>query len=605
MTTAKEGAPTTGPMPPSSAPTEPLEDSGAGTAPRALSAIWTRIKEHKVVQWTAAYGAAAYTLLHIVEMVSNALDWPHRIVRVVTLSLFLAAPVAATLAWYHGHKARHRLSGSELAILTLLLFIAGSVLWVLGRPSQERARAIASAPLAPAPSAAPPEKSIAVLPFADLSERKDQEYFADGMAEEILDLLVKIPRLNVIGRTSSFQFKGHGEDLRSIGSKLGVAYVVEGSVRKVGSRIRVTAQLIDTQTAAHRWAESYDRDFGDVLALQDQIAIGIARALQLAVGADDTRPQRRLQSAEAYTLYLQGRSAYDALSDVPQAQSDFEQALALDPTFLRAAEALAWMHTNAVLNQKVQSRTGWQHAQEAADRAISIDADSAPAHAVLGLIHAEYQFDWAPADAEIAKALALNSRDPTTLDLAARLACHRGRYDEALRRIDASLSLDPLNPYAYNTKGFILYLAGDDRGAELALRKGLEISPTIEWNHNNLGWILVARGEHEAALKEMQAELRPGARDAGLSIVYHALGRRADSDAALERFKRELPYWPVGVALTHAYRGERDQAFAWLEKAYEQRDPDLLMWVKSHPFFASLRNDARYTAVLRKLNLLE
>ena len=304
------------------------------------------------------------------------------------------------------------------------------------------------------------EKSIAVLPFVDMSEKKDQEYFADGMAEEIIDLLARIPNLTVIGRTSSFQFKGKNVDLRDIGANLKVAYVLEGSVRRYGDHVRITAQLIDTHTAAHRWAESYDRNLGDVLAVQSQIAISIARALQLAVSADDTRPPSLLRSTEAYTLYLRGRSAYDGPADIPEAQSDYEQALALDPSFLRAAEALAWMYAYAALTQEMQSRIAWQHAKDAAVKALRIDGDSAPAHAVLGLMHAEYEYNWDAADAEFSKALALSPRDPVTLDFAARLACHRGRYDEALRDIDASLSVDPLNPRAHRRKGFILYLAG-------------------------------------------------------------------------------------------------------------------------------------------------
>ena len=263
----------------------------------------------------AEEGIVAYTLLHIVEMVGAALDWPHVVARIVTLALFLGVPLVATLAWYHGHRALRWVSGPELAILNILLFIAGGVLWFMGRPVVDHAsRKPIAAPATVASSAslegAQSEKSIAVLPFLDMSEKKDQEYFADGMAEEVIDLLTKIPELRVIGRTSSFSFKGRPDDLRSIGGKLGASYIVEGSVRRANDRIRVTAQLIDAHSGTHLWSEAYDRDFGDVLALQDQIASGIARALQLAVGAD-VREVRHLQNTEAYTFYLRGRSAID------------------------------------------------------------------------------------------------------------------------------------------------------------------------------------------------------------------------------------------------------------------------------------------------------
>jgi TolB-like protein/lipoprotein NlpI len=448
-----------------------------------------------------------------------------------------------------------------------------------------------------------PEKSIAVLPFADMSERHDQEYFSDGMADEIINILGKIPELKVIGRTSSFQFKGKSRDLREMGTTLGAAYIVEGSVRRSGDHVRVTSQLIDARTAAHIWSDSYDRELGDVLRLQSQIATSVARALQLAVGADDTRTLPSLHSTEAYTLYLRGRYAYDGPGDIPEAQSDYEQALALDPTFLRVAEAQAWMYAYAALTQEIPARIAWQHAKESADRALGIDANSAPAHAVVGLMHAEYEYDWEAADAEFTRALSLNPRDPMTLDFAARVACHRGRYEEALRHIDAALAVDPLNARAHRRKGFILYFTGDDLGAEREYRKSLDIVPSFNWDHLMISWILVGRGDLQQALNEAQAEAVPGARDQGLSVVYQALGRHAESDAALLRLTREFAGWPTGVALAHAYRKEPGQAFEWLDKAYSERDADLLLWVRGHPFLQPLRGDPRYQALMGRMNM--
>jgi TolB-like protein/Flp pilus assembly protein TadD len=450
------------------------------------------------------------------------------------------------------------------------------------------------------------DKSIAVLPFTDMSQKKDQEYFGDGMAEEILDLLAKIPGLTVIGRTSSFQFKGKSEDLRKIGTELNAAYVLEGSVRNSGDQVRITAQLINTKTGAHLWSEKYDRDFGDVLVLQDEIATGIARALQLAVGADDLRPARRLSSTEAYTLYLHARGALDRLDEsMDVARSELEQALVLDPSFVQAAEVLALMHAEQALNQWVSGPTGWQDAREAAETALHIDPASARAHAVLGLVIAEQEFRWHEADAELAQALQTNPHDSFALDFVARLAMHRGRFDEALHRIDTALSLDPLNPYAYDTKGTIQYLAGDLRGAERALRRVNELSPTFYGARLEVGWVLMARGDLNGALKELLAETSNNGRDAGLASIYHALGRKTDSDAALARLRKEVGNWPSGVALAHASRGERDQALDWLEKAYVARDPDLLLWGPVHPFFALLHGDPRYTALLHKMNLPE
>ena len=263
------------------------------------------------------------------------------------------------------------------------------------------------------------EKSIAVLPFADMSEKKDQEYFADGTAEEILGLLAKIPGLTVIGRTSSFQFKSKNDDLRTIGARLGAAFVVEGSVRKAGQRIRVTAQLIDARSGAHRWSESYDRDFGDILALQDEIASGIARALQLSIDTGQSPSQRQLANSEAYALYLRGRLAQDQQSPEKlfEAVRDFEQALALDPMFLRAAEALARAHVDQGFDEAVLSRDAWRDAREAAKRSLRIDSKSATAHAVMGLVHGEDEFDWNAAETEFNQALAFESERSGRTDL--------------------------------------------------------------------------------------------------------------------------------------------------------------------------------------------
>src|ERR1017187_7042459 len=236
--------------PPTAGPSSTPPDGGPAVPPEAARPSpgpWQRLKEHKVIQWTLVYAAAAYTLLHGAEMLSDAQEWPHVIVRVLSMALILGVPIVATLAWFHGHRAQHRVSGPEIVILTVLLFVAGSILWWLSRVHVEKV-AVMVAPSVPAvatvvPASAAPDKSVAVLPFTDMSEKKDQEYFADGIAQEVLDRLTKVPGLKVVGRASSFQFKGKSADPASVGAALGVAYLLEGSVRRDAGRARVGAQL--------------------------------------------------------------------------------------------------------------------------------------------------------------------------------------------------------------------------------------------------------------------------------------------------------------------------------------------------------------------------
>jgi TolB-like protein/Tfp pilus assembly protein PilF len=459
-----------------------------------------------------------------------------------------------------------------------------------------------------ASSASISDKSIAVLPFTDMSEKKDQEYFADGMAEEISALLAKIQQIKLIGRASSFQFKGRNEDLRAIGEKLGSAYIVEGSVRKAGERIRVNAQLIDARSATQVWADSYDSAFSDVLALQQQIAAGIARALQLVVQADEVGSSAPLRSPEAYTFYLHGLSELDQWhqSSLFDAQSNFERALELDPTFLRAAEALAQTHAEQAFDESRSPKAAWQDAREVANRALQLEPNSAPAHAILGLVFAADDFNWDAANAEFRKALSVRPRDPVTLRFAALVAHALGKQEEALRYINAAISIDPLNPHLPEHLGQILYTTGDLDRAEPALRKGLQIAPISDGNHFYLSIILRLKGQQELAQREARAEVAENARDAGMSMDFFARGQMADSDAALARLKlSSADRWPFGIAQTYAFRHDRDHTMEWLDKSYDLRDPDCLLNVRGDPLLSFLRGDLRYKAFLKKMNLPE
>ena len=503
------------------------------------------------------------------------------------------------------YRSRRGVAAAVAVAVAIAAALFAAARWL---PSHRNAAAgpdAASASLAGATQGAAAQKSIAVLPFADMSEKKDQEYFADGMAEDVLDLLAKIPQLRVIGRTSSFQFKARNEDLRTIGGKLGVAYLVEGSVRKAGSRVRVSAQLIDAGTGTRLWADNYDREFGDILDLQDQVAAGIARALQLAVASDDARPRRQLQSPEAYTHFLRARAGIDRgdAESLHVAVGELEQALALDPGFTRAAETLALAHLDLIGNGYVTSKVGWPPTVVAAQRALQLDPRSALAHAIIGLHHATFEYDWPAARVELQEALAQNTRDPVALYNISWLAFDLGQIEDSIRLQNLSMSLDPLSPDALQNGAIIYYLTGDLAAAERSFRAGMQISPTYPANHWYLGQLDLLRGEPAAALREMQAEPSV-ARDQGLALAYHALGRNAESDAALARTIRSVgKESPINVAIVYAYRSERDQAFAWLKKAVDERDLIVGHKFLYEPKLEPLRSDPRYKALLRKMNL--
>jgi len=460
---------------------------------------------------------------------------------------------------------------------------------------------------AQAPSiAAISEKSIAVLPFTDMSEQHDQEYFAQGMAEEVQNILAKLPQFRVLGRTSSFQFKGSTDDVRTIGSKLGAAYIASGGVSKAGSRIRVTAQLIDAQTGGQLWSERYDREFSDILLLQDEISTAVARALRVTITARDARPLSDTREAEAYTLYLKGKLALDSFDtkSLTEAQSAFEQALVLNPSLVAAADGMAQMWRWRVVASVIPALEGIEQARLAAEKSLSMDSQSPVAHEVLGFVASARDFDWAMADSEIQKALALNPNDPEILEVNAEILWPRGLINEATKHLNASLTLDPLNANTLQSFSVALYLNRDYAAATSALRKSITINPAIDYSHYLLGVIHLLSGRNDEALKEFAVENKPLNHDAGIALVNFSLGDRSKSDAALARLMRDgTLVWPYGIATVFAYRGEKNAAFEWLEKAYAARDYDLQQFVLGYPLLISLHGDVRWAALLRKMHL--
>jgi TolB-like protein/Tfp pilus assembly protein PilF len=450
------------------------------------------------------------------------------------------------------------------------------------------------------------DRSIAVLPFVDMSEKQDQGYFADGMAEEVVNLLTKVPGLRVIGRTACSQFKGKSEDLRRIGSVLGAAYAVEGSVRTSGNRLRVTAQLIGTQDGSHLWSGSFDRDFDEVFKIQDQIAAGLVRALQVAVGVDlPSRPIFR--NTVGYDLYQRGRHALDRFDKVgfESAAGYFEQALALDPTALRAAESLALVHIYIAEWGYAPPREGFERARTSCEGVLKLNPISGMAYAQLALIPAVYDWDWAAAIGKIQRALALDPRDPGILVTAGIIHLALGRLEEAAAFYNAASALDPLGAVSHGALGTIYYRYGRLSEAETEFRRALEISPTYLWAHWSLGTVLLTADKLDAALSQMQQATPDCGGDAGLSLVYHAMKRNAESDAALARAtKAYAGRWAYGIAEVHAYRGEIDQAFTWLDRAYRQKDV-VLYRLKGDPLLRNLEPDTRHKALLKRMNLPE
>jgi len=383
-----------------------------------------------------------------------------------------------------------------------------------------------------------------------------------------------------------------------------VGLLFVSKVGKGGDRLRITAQLIDSHNGTHILSQTYDRDLSDVLKMQDEIASSLVRVLQVEVTDEVIVSRPALRNSQAYMLYLQGLHAKDRFDQqgFEEAVSNFQHALDLDPSFAAAAGGLA--NAYFLLGQFgfMSPNVAFEKARTAAELALKLDPSLAATHALMGNIYISYDWDWDAASREIRSALDGSPNDAYVLFIAAVQAQVVGRWDDGLKIIKASLAQDPLNASSYLILNYIQIRRDRLAEAEAAIQRTLEISPTFIFAHYSLGLVLLARGDPQAALNEMLKEGDEATRLGGSAIVYFALGRKADSDAAVAQMLASHLKRPYRIAGVYAYRRDSDEAFRWLERAYAQKDPYLCS-IKGDPTMKNLEGDPRYKMFLKKMNL--
>ena len=448
------------------------------------------------------------------------------------------------------------------------------------------------------------DKSIAVLPFVDMSAAKDQEYFSDGLSEELLNLLAKIPELKVIGRTSSFSFKGKNEDLRSISQKLGVAHILEGSVRKDGNKIRVTAQLIRATDGSHLWSETYDRDLEGIFKLQDEIAGAVVKQLKLKLltALSGTSSSTNI---EVHNLILQGNYFHDKLDkeNLAKALDFYFQALAIDSLDAQVWAVIGKTYSRQAWQNDIEQNEGYEKTRKAAAKAIALDDNLADGYSVLAGVKYYHDFNWNEAEATFQKALSLEPGNVNVLGHLGSLALALGHFDEAIQFTKQALILDPLKPILYIEQGANLTYSNRFEEAIVQYKKILELSPQVQRAHMYLGRIYLLQGKPEMALAEMQQETTEVFKRFGLALAYHALGRRKEADEELRNYISIYQNdWVYLIAEIYAFRGEKDKAFEWLEKAYTKKD-SWLIFLKDDPLLKNLEGDTRHKAFLKKMKL--
>jgi TolB-like protein/Tfp pilus assembly protein PilF len=573
------------------------------------------LQRRRVFRALVGYGIAAFAILQIIEPVMHGLHWPDEVLSYAVVALAIGFPIVVTLAWIFDVNAGRiertaptpagGPKGIRLGFLLVgigVLAAAPGTIWyffVRGKPVSSPAAQIAA--ITP---------SIAVLPFADMSPGKDQEYFSDGIAEEILNALAHVDNMRVIGRTSSFSFKGKNDDLRTIGQKLNVGAILEGSVRKAGDQIRITTQLINANDGSHVWSETYDRKLTDMFAVQDEIAKAVVAALKLKLlpAKAAAIDEQRTANPEAHDQYLLGRhfSARGSPEGYGQAVQALEKAVALDPGYAPAWAALSWALFVAADQDPVRyiQEREWPRAQAAAEKAIALAPDLPEGYAARGFLRTNLLNDWAGARADFERGLSLSPGSTDILTWYARLFSVLGRLPEAIAAARKATVLDPLSAESWVQLSNFYLGTGQLDLAEAAAKRALEISSEQGRAARNLGfaWLLAGRyADARAAFQRSNQELH---RLMGEALVEHELQHSAGSQRALDELLRKPYAIPASyqIAQVYAWCGEADRAFEWLETAYEHHDPGL-GYLKYDPLLRKVRKDPRYAALLAKMKL--
>jgi len=459
-----------------------------------------------------------------------------------------------------------------------------------------------------------PVPALAVLPFTNMSEDKEDEYFSDGLSEDVINALTKIPGLRVTARTSSFAFRGKELEIREIGARLAVDKILEGSVRRAGNRIRVTAQLINVSDACHLWSERYEREVTDVFAIQDEISQAIAGKLRVGLGQERQTSRRPTENLEAYNLYLQGRHhlAKWTPEGFARAKECFEKTVALDPGFALAYDALSELYWYLGFFGFIQPKEAFSVGIWAALRAVEIDDTLAETHALVGMYRKELDYNWPEVHREMKRALELNPSSPTVrLRIALSGLMPLGRLKESVEALKFVIESDPLSLFNRWWLAIMCYLARDNDHSLEQAQFIIDIDPSYYAGHWMRGMICLDKG----MLREAIAEFREAVTLSGniplmLGMLGWALGSAGEAGEAnaildrLSEISRAAYVPPCCFAWIHIGLGHVDDAFAWMDRAIDARDP-MIMPIKSYPFLDPLRTDPRFHALLRKMKLEE
>jgi len=573
--------------------------------------FFAELKRRNVYKVAVAYAIVGWLLIQIATQVFPFLEIPTWVVRLVIALVAIGFPIALIIAWAfestpEGIKrtlvadaASQRSRGKVWIYVVIVAALLSIGLFFLGRytagghttPRQSEASTV-------------PQKSIAVLPLLNESGDPKDEYFSDGLSEELIAALAQINGLKVIGRSSSFRFKERREQSRTIGEKLGVATLLEGTVRKQGNRVRIVAELINAADGIELWTRTFDRELKDIFAVQQEIAAAVAASLKMTLLGANQRPSTdsATQNIEAHNAYLLGHYHFQRrnIEDYRKAVSHFDEAIRLDPQYALAyaERSEAW---TLIGDLSGESKTAWPRAQSDAEHAVAIAPALAEAHGALGWVRFFVEWKFAEGLEELRRAKELSPANPTANDLLGRVLPYLGKLDEAEAQARQAVELDPLG-FTQNNLARILWFKGKNDEADKVARRVAELQPTAASSRRWQVLIAVQKGDGETALREAQSEPDEGYRRFLVALAHYVRGDGNAADAALNELiqygRDTLAYQ---IAEVYAVRGETDKAFEWLQIAYDNHDTGMLA-ILVDPLLHGLRDDPRYKALVAKMN---
>lgn len=593
--------------------------------------LFNELKRRNVFRVGLAYIVVAWLVAQVLQMVFESFGSPDWVMKTVLVLLATGLPLALFFAWAfemtpEGIKREHEVDRSQsitshtgrklnrtifvVMALALVYFAYDKFVVSEGRnavtkqaATEESASQVSTEPTASAASTAESDNSIAVLPFVNMSSDEEQEYFSDGLSEELLNLLAKIPELKVASRSSAFQFKGEKIDITEVAKKLKVAHVLEGSVRKAGNNVRITAQLIKADDGYHMWSETYDRSLDNIFAIQDEISAAVVEALKVELLGE--APKSEVVDTEAYALWLKARHVYTkwGKENFELAIEALKAALVIEPDYVEAWASLSVAYLSQTQSGYLSAAEGIALARGAIEKAVAIDANRPSVLARLANIQSQFDWDWAGAEATIQKALKLDPYDRRVLGAAGSLYGMLGRAEESLGFYERILEQDPIDLISLYNRADTIHRLGRLEDARLAYGELLELNPEDWGSHTQVAIILRQQDKPQEAWQELDLEIDPQQQEIGRILVLPALGREAEAEQRLAVFIEQHQSWAAyPIATIYGSNGDKDAAFNWLEQAYQQHS-GLLSGVLMEPLLAPLHDDPRWDDLLDRMNL--